>query len=989
MPRAFALVLLLPSVCLAQGFSPTEAVRRMTLPPGFHATCIAHEPMIRQPLSISYDERGRLWVLQYLQYPNPAGLKAVKQDQYLRTVWDRVPEPPPKGPKGLDRITILSDPDQNGVYRKSKDFLTGLNLASGFCVGHGGVYVVQPPYLLFYADRNGDDIPDSETPEVLLTGFGMEDTHSLANSLQWGPDGWLYGAHGSTVSAKIKNPAYPNEAPVEFQQGVWRFHPRTKRFELFAEGGGNTYGLDFDREGQCIAGTNYGGFAMLHHRQGGYYVKGFSKHGPLHNAHTYGYFDHVPYTGFKGGHVTCGGILYLGDTFPTEYRDHYLAGNLLSNDVYWHRLTAKGSSFTAKHGGELLTSNDTWCRPVDLILGPDGSVSIADWYDKRAAHLDPIDNWDKTNGRVYKIQFDGAKPLAAFDMRDKSTVQLCELLGHANAWWRRESRRLLAERNDQNAVPILKAAIQSGEGIVPLESLWALAGMSALNGDDLVSLFTHREAIVREWAVRLLADDPKKYETKWTNALVGLAQRETNPSVRAQLACTAKRLPVNDNVGVVRAVLMRDAEADAQLPLLLWWAIEAAMSKSPESSVDLAVEVMDRMALPAPLLVENVTRRLLAGGFKNDVFLLSKLLDRGMALQKPEAMIRGFHAAQAGGSVKLDPELMARLNRIRSDRPNDEQLLTILIRANDEAAVREARRRVEDGKQPAAERARKLELLTQIRDAEANRLATAAIADPSEAVQFAALATLSANETAVNLNTIRDRYAKSSPAMKKRIVQTMAGRKSWALALLDAVESKTMAATDVSEESLRGIVEWGDEPLTAKVTKLFGKIGPATPGEKLARISWLQIQVGRLKGDVTSGKELFTKTCANCHQLFGEGNKVGPDLTAADRTNLGYMLAQIVDPSAAIRPEYIQHRLTTTDGRVLNGLVVESTDRSVTLVDAQNVKTVVPRSSVEELKPLPVSLMPEKLLDTLTDQQVADLFAYLRRQPSSPAEKRP
>ncbi|HSQ54913.1 MAG TPA: PVC-type heme-binding CxxCH protein, partial [Gemmata sp.] len=324
---AFPLALLCAPSASAQGLSPDEAVKRMKLPEGFSARCVASEPMIRQPVSISFDNRGRLWVLQYLQYPNYAGLKPVKQDQYLRTIWDKVPDPPPNGPKGLDRITILSDPDEHGVFRKSKDFVAGLNIASGFCIGHGGVYVAQPPYLLFYPDKNEDDVPDGD-PEVLLTGFGMDDTHSLANSLQWGPDGWLYGAAGSTSNCAIKNPNHPKDPVVEFQQGIWRFHPKTKKFELFSEGGGNTYGLDFDRNGQVIAGTNWGGFAMLHQMQGAYYVKGFAKHGPLHNPHTYGYFDHVPYTGFRGGHVTCGGIIYQAEAYPKEYRDQYIAANL-------------------------------------------------------------------------------------------------------------------------------------------------------------------------------------------------------------------------------------------------------------------------------------------------------------------------------------------------------------------------------------------------------------------------------------------------------------------------------------------------------------------------------------------------------------------------------------------------------------------------------------------------------------------------------------
>ena len=173
-------LIVLPAVAAADGLSPAEAVKKMQLPPGFSVRAVASEPMIRQPVSISFDDRGRMWVLQYLQYPNYAGLKPVKQDQYLRTIWDKVPEPPPHGPKGLDRLTICFDPDENGVYRKSKDFVTGLNIASGFCLGNGGVYVVQPPYLLFYADKNEDDVPDGD-PQVLLSGFGMDDTHSLAN----------------------------------------------------------------------------------------------------------------------------------------------------------------------------------------------------------------------------------------------------------------------------------------------------------------------------------------------------------------------------------------------------------------------------------------------------------------------------------------------------------------------------------------------------------------------------------------------------------------------------------------------------------------------------------------------------------------------------------------------------------------------------------------------------------------------------------------
>src|SRR6266849_10661712 len=384
----------IPGALFAQGFPSEEAARRMTVPDDFQVRLVASEPMVRQPVAIEFDDRGRLWDIQYLQYPNPAGLKRIKVDRYSRTVYDRVPEPPPKGPKGADRITILEDMDGNGRARRAKDFVKGLNLASGIAFGHGGVFVLQAPYLLFYRDRNGDDVPDGD-PEVLLTGFGMEDSHAYANSLQWGPDGWLYGAQGSTVTAHIRG--------LEFQQGIWRYHPLTKEFELFAEGGGNPCGLDFDERGDILAGTNFDD-KMLHQVQGAYYVKNFGKHGALHNPYTYGYFGHVPYTGYRGRHISCGGIVYQGGSFPAAFHGAYIFANVLDHAVYWANLRPEGSSFTATFGGALLKTDNELFRPVDCETGPDGAVYIADWCDKRASHVDPLDTWDRSNGRIYRVQ---------------------------------------------------------------------------------------------------------------------------------------------------------------------------------------------------------------------------------------------------------------------------------------------------------------------------------------------------------------------------------------------------------------------------------------------------------------------------------------------------------------------------------------------------------------------------------------------------------
>src|SRR4051812_44565750 len=332
---AILLVAVSAAAAPAQGFSPDEAARRMTVAKGLKATLFAAEPIVRQSTFVKCDDRGRLWTIQYLQYPNPAGLKRVSVDRWSRTVYDRVPEPPPKGPRGADRITICTDADGDGRADTFKDFVAGLNLCTGVEFGFGGVFVLQTPYLLFYPDRDRDDVPDGD-PEVLLTGFGMEDAQSLANHLTWGPDGWLYGLNGSTTTCRVRG--------MEFQQGVWRYHPKTKAFELFCEGGGNVFGLTFDDRGRLLYSSNLGLFWHAH--QGAYYLKNVGKHGPLHNPFAFGWLSHVAHDAPTGGPST-GGTVYRGHTFPERFRGRFLAGDFLRHTASSWELKPAGATVTA------------------------------------------------------------------------------------------------------------------------------------------------------------------------------------------------------------------------------------------------------------------------------------------------------------------------------------------------------------------------------------------------------------------------------------------------------------------------------------------------------------------------------------------------------------------------------------------------------------------------------------------------------------------
>jgi len=966
--RLAVLLALLPSpgALPAQDLPPQDAIRRMKPAEGFAVSLAASEPAVRQPVTITFDDRGRLWVLQYLQYPNPQGLKAVKVDQYLRTVYDRVPEPPPRGPKGADKITIHEDRDGDGLYETSKDFVTGLNLASGMCLGHGGLYVAQPPYLLFYPDRDRDDVPDSD-PEVLLSGFGMEDAHAFANSLQWGPDGWLYGAHGSTVTARIRG--------IEFQQGLWRFHPVTKKFELFVEGGGNTWGLDFDRHGNAIASTNWGNFAMLHQVQGAYYVKGFSKHGPLHNPHTYGYFDHVPYKGFKGGHVTCGGVVYQGGAFPSDYDGRFIASNPLSNDVYVHVMEREGSTFSARHGGELLLSNDPWFRAVDCLVGPDGALYVADWHDKRLNHVDPRDTWDRTNGRIYRIAPKGLALPGPLDLSKKTGAELVELLGHRNDWFRREARRLLAERRDASTYPALRKLL---EGALALQALWTLYSSGGFDDALAAGLLAHPDEDVRAWTVRLVGDE-RSFPPALRDRLLELARKDPSSTVRSQLACTAKRLPANDGLALVRELVKRDEDAeDRFLPLLLWWAIE----DKAISDRGLVLGLLDSQAswsipIVRKHLVERVARRYAA---EDDFETVARLF--ALAPGAPERLLvaAGLEKALEGRRLAKVP---APLAKPLAELPgSDLGTLRLAFRLGSPEAYDRALALVADPGAKDADRIALLELLGQAGRADCVPVLLRVLGEArSDALRGALIAALQPFPEPAVAARVLEVYPRLGGALRVRAQQLLFARPASTLETLRAVQAGKIDPKDFKIAELRLAVAHEGDEIRALVQKKWGAVGRETESQKRARIANTSVAIRRNKGDPHKGRALYQKLCGNCHALFGEGGKVGPDLTGADRKNLDSMVSNVIDPNMIIRPEFSAHKVLTRDGLVLTGLVVEETPQAITLVDAQVQRTVVARDRIEAMKPSETSLMPEGLIDPLDDLATADLFSYLMGDP--------
>ncbi len=993
---------------LAQGYAPDEAVKHMTIADGFEVKLVASEPMISQPVAIEFDDRGRLWVIQYLQYPNPAGLQRAKVDRWSRTVYDKVPEPPPHGPKGADRITILEDFDANGRARKAKDFVCGLNLATGIAFGHGGVFVLQVPYLLFYPDRNGDDVPDSD-PKVLLTGFGMEDAHSVANSLTWGPDGWLYGCQGSTVTANIRG--------IEFQQGVWRYHPLTQAFELFCEGGGNSWGLDFDEDGNLIYSTNFGGYRMLHGVQGAYYWKSFGKHGALHNPFAFGYFDHVPHKNFTGGHVTVGGIIYQGDSFPEKFRGKYISGDLLGHAVQWHNLELWGSTFKSSHGGDLLTANDTWFAPSDVTMGPDGSVYVTDWSDKRTAHPDPDADWDRSNGRIYKIQVKGTKPAPKQDLSKLSSEDLVGLLSSKNDWYVRKARRILADRRDPAVNPALrKLVFEATNDHLALEALWALYVNGGVNNSLTTHLLSHRNAHVREWEVRWSGDEGK-VSPETGLRLIKLAATETNVHVRNQLAATAKRLPAKVALPLVHQLAVRNLDSqDAYIPLLLWWAVE-------RHAIAATDEVLRLFATPSawatPIIRDVIMPRLMRryaaegseAGFAAcarilssapspaDKSLMLAALDQGIRNRPAEiagpnqgglfenrAVVGRKETAKATRIEKMSPVLEKELTTLWREDTSDLSLIRVLARFGQKAAYARALALATDPGTTSDSRILSIKLLGELGHPDyVPALSKLVAGNEPETVKLAALEALQGFDQEEISSQLLRQYPTMNDRLRSRTREALLSRKNWALAFLQSIDTGKLAASEVPVEQLRQISLYQDKQLDELVRKHWGNITSGTPEEKLAEMRRLNNDLRAAGNDLARGRDVFKNTCAPCHRLFDEGGQVGPDLTHANRTDQSFLLASIVDPSAVIRKEFLSYNVETVDGRFLSGLIAEQSPGNVTLLMANNERALVSRDKIKSMQESTVSLMPENLLKPLKPQELRDLFGYLQSEKPSVA----
>jgi putative membrane-bound dehydrogenase-like protein len=941
----------------------------MTLPEGFHATLFAGEPDVVQPIAFTLDDRGRLWVAECTSYPQ----------------WQK------DGQAGKDRILIFEDRDGDGHFDTCKVFYDKIANISGLQIGFGGVWVCATPNLLFIPDRDGDDVPDGP-PEVVLDGWDLRAQHNVFNGLNWGPDGWLYGCNGILSNSRVGKPGTPDAQRVPLNCGVWRYHPTRRTFEVVATGTTNPWGLDFDDYGQMFI-TNCVIHHLWHVIPGAHFQRMF---GEDFNPHWYSLMaspaDHIHWGGGHwttsrggqgshsvagGGHAHSGCMVYLGDNWPDRYRNGVFMCNIHGNRINHDTLERQGSGYVAHHAADFLLANDSWFRGIALAYGPDGGVFVSDWTDTGECHN--YKEVDRSNGRIYKITY-GQPKHRPVDLAKQSDAELVALQLHKNDWYVRHARRLLQERAAAGTFAadthdrLRRMLVEKSDITRTLRALWALHVTGGLDTRQLTALLDSPHEYLRGWALQLAAEGDLM--RLGASKLAELARHDPSPSVRLNLASGLQRLPLAERWPLAEGLVGHAEDShDLNLPLMLWYAIEPLVPADTPKAVDLIAKT--KIALVRQYMARRV------GTLEPLLPLLGRVED--VLVQRD--VLRGLDEALQGRREMAMPRGWPEISRRLAESSLAEvreKTLTLSVLFGDPQALASLRKTVSDSMAPLAARQNALQALVYKKDRQLVPILYAVLAE--RGLRGPALRALAAYSEPATPKMILNHYASFSDEEKADAIQTLAARPVYALTLLEAVGQGQVPRRDLSAFTARQLLALNNKEVSDKLAKVWGTIRPARQQKADVRIRTSHykqlLTPDYLKSaDRSHGRLLYAQTCASCHRLFGEGGDVGPDLTGSQRTNLDYILENVLDPSAMVASDYQVTILETKDGRVLTGIIKQETDKAVT-VQTQNDRVIVPKNEVETRQRSSLSMMPEGLLDKLSDAEVRDLVAYL----ASPAQ---
>ncbi|MPY88800.1 MAG: c-type cytochrome [Luteitalea sp.] len=954
---------------------PQEALASFELEPGYRIELAAAEPLVVDPVAMAFDERGRMYVVESRGYPNPV---------------DPEEELPREGV-----IALLEDTNGDGRYNKRTNFAEGLTYPNGIMVWNGGVFASCAPDLLYLKDTNGDGRADIH--KAVLTGFSVDKTAATRFSHPTlGMDNWVYLTHG-LVGGSVTAPDYPERAAVEFTRSDSRFDPFTFDFEL--TGGQGQYGLtldDFGRRFICDNRHPVWHVAMEPrylrrnpHLPFSETVHEVSKVGteavvwPISADRTTASFladllsePHAgTFTAASGVHI------HRGDALPREHRGSIFICESAQNLVQRQVRSPDGVTFAsrpAREGVEFLASRDSWFSPVFAANGPDGALYIVDMYRNFIDHPQFIPEPGRSEldfeagkgyGRIYRIvAAEWKRESKPFDLAHASVEELCRALEHPNAWWRETAQRLLVERQDRAAVPYLRQVVtKRPSAVARVHALWTLEGLQRLETKEVVQGLQDQDAGVRENAVRL-AESRLGRSTELLSHLLTLAE-DSDDGVRFRVALALGETEDPRATEVLADLARRDGDH-------LWARMAVLSSIGNRASEFLRAFAASPPASPA-----------ITAAVMQD---LGQIFGAGQSPERCVDLI--LHITDPANDFVWQPAAVAGVAeglRTRGLGQGNRSPLTTLVSGSTPKA-REARARIEavlqraatvalDERQPPELRLATIELLGYGAYASDGKTLERLLEPqhPPE-IQMAAVRSLGRlNDSAAGRALVEpSRWRTYTPQVRETVLSVLMAETNHLPALLGAIEQGDVAPTALGRLRRTQLVKHRDASIQQRAIKVFAN---TESGDRMQVYQQYKEKITDLAGHASKGEQVFATRCAACHTFDGTGRGLAPDLSGIGNQPREAILLHTLVPDYEITPGYDAYTLETQDGRALLGLLESETETSITLRDPTDRQETIPRRNIVSMSASGNSLMPSGLEELMTEQELADLIAFLKR----------
>lgn len=937
-----------------------EAAAKFKMPPGFKVTVFAKEPDVRNPIGCCWDGKGRLWVAENYTYAE----RPMNFDLSLS-----------------DRVVVFHDKDGDGKPDERIVFLDNLKRLTSVCVGRGGVWLMCPPQLLFVPDKDNDCKPDGPA-QVILEGFDVpkENYHNFANGLKWGPDGWLYGRCGASAPGMVRSADKGPETAVPLAGGIWRYHPEMKIFEPLCHGTTNPWGHDWDENGNCFFVNSVNGH-LWHMIPGAHFRRPHTispnpyVYEPMEMIADHWHFDtgkgwvdsrKVDATVDKlgGGHAHSGCMIYYGDNWPKEYRGKLFTLNLHGRRINVERLERYKSGFVAKREPDIFQAADPFFRGIDLTYGPDGAVYVLDWSDTGECHENS--GVHRNSGRIYRIVYGNPKPRSPGDVTAFTDEQLVQAMTDENHWYRNEARK--------------ESFIK---GIALDEYFWRFPS----NEKDPFRIELRKKHFVENSKITFVGFDTvngkirighEKLSDEQINTLITWIQNssEGNATIRLGSAALLQTKHIENRPKIAATLLERDIDADdPNIPFLIWYGLIPVAEKMPEALPRLAAEGK------IPKVREWITRRLAEmvetkPGPLNDVLALTA---KSSEADRRDVLV-GMTAGLAG-LRKVAP--LAAWKEFNKEFQGSDAAKFVSMAKNldvlfgDGRALDDVRKIALDGTADLNQRKAALSALISANPPDLRKVCEQLVKERFLNV-VAVKGLTQFNDIAVG-RTIANNFGTFHPSERQVAIDALISRPIFAAELLDQMGKGRINRGDLSAAQARQIRGFNDAKLTEKLASVWGEFRDSPKDKQDFMAKWkAELTKDVLaKADASAGRVLFTKHCATCHKLFGNGAEIGPDLTGAGRHDMDYLLSNIVDPSAVVTKDFQLTVFNMADGRTVNGIIAVENDRTVTVQTATE-KVTFAKSDIESRKPSVLSLMPDGLLQPLSQKEMRDLFKYLQ-----------